>query len=105
MKNLSEEELATLTAERELHLRKADAFFDLKRRYKAKAEVGEIECVTFDFMQNLPLPYIPSNSAFYAHQLWYYVFGIHNFESEKATIYTYHEGIAKKGSTNVTIHK
>ncbi|KAF2893281.1 hypothetical protein ILUMI_12890 [Ignelater luminosus] len=51
MKNLS----ATLTAKRKLHLRKADAFFDLKRRYKANAKAGEIECLTFDFMQNLPI--------------------------------------------------
>ncbi|KAF2893539.1 hypothetical protein ILUMI_12634 [Ignelater luminosus] len=84
-------ELATLTAERELHLRKADAFFDLKKRYKAKAEAGETEYLTFDFMQNLPLPYIPSNPAFYACQLWYFVFGIHNLVSKEATIYTYHE--------------
>ncbi|KAF2890202.1 hypothetical protein ILUMI_15971 [Ignelater luminosus] len=92
-----EEELPTLTAEKELHLSKADAFFDLKRRYKAKAEAGEIECLTFDFVQNLPLPYIPSNPAFYARQLWYYVFGIHNLGRKEATIYTYHQGIAKKG--------
>ncbi|KAF2883760.1 hypothetical protein ILUMI_22424 [Ignelater luminosus] len=94
--------LTTLTAEKELHLRKADAFFDLKRRYKAKAETGEIECLTLDFMQNLPLPYDPSNLAFYARQLWYYVFGIHNLGSKEATIYTYHEGIAKKESNVVT---
>ncbi|KAF2890228.1 hypothetical protein ILUMI_15945, partial [Ignelater luminosus] len=94
--------LTTLTAEKELHLRKADAFFDLKRRYKAKAEAGEIECLTLDFMQNLPLPYNPSNLAFYARQLWYYVFGIHNLGSKEATIYTYHEGIAKKESNDVT---
>ncbi|KAF2904081.1 hypothetical protein ILUMI_02098 [Ignelater luminosus] len=89
-KNLSEEELATLTAEGELHLRKADAFFDLKTRYKAKVEAGKIECLTFDFMQNLPLPYIPSNPAIYACQLWYYVLGIHNLGSKEVTIYTYH---------------
>ncbi|KAF2889159.1 hypothetical protein ILUMI_17014 [Ignelater luminosus] len=63
-KNLSEEELPTLTAKRELHLRKADAFFDLKRRFSAKDEAGEIECLTFDFMQNLPFPCISSNPAF-----------------------------------------
>ncbi|KAF2893422.1 hypothetical protein ILUMI_12750, partial [Ignelater luminosus] len=96
-KNLSEEELVTLTAEKELHLRKADAFFNLKRRFRAKAEAGEFECLTFNFVQNLPLPYIPSNPAFYARQLWYYVFEIHNLGSKEATIYTYHEGIAKKG--------
>ncbi|KAF2891739.1 hypothetical protein ILUMI_14434 [Ignelater luminosus] len=65
-KSLSEEELSILTAQRELRLRKADAFFDLKRGYKAKAEPGEIECLMFDFMQNLPFPHIPSNPAFYA---------------------------------------
>nr|XP_022906884.1 uncharacterized protein LOC111418579 [Onthophagus taurus] len=101
-KTLTAEELTKLTTERELHLRKADAFFELRRKYKAQAEAGEIECLSFDFMQNLPMPYIPSNPVFYARQLWYYLFGIHNLGSKKVTMYTYHEGVGKKGSNDMT---
>lgn len=32
-------------AKRKLHLRKAEAFFEAKRRYKMKAKAGEIVCI------------------------------------------------------------
>lgn len=96
------EELNSVTAQKELHLRKAETFFALRRKYKTKAQAGEVECLTFDYMQNLPLPHIPTNPVFYARQLWYYVFGVHNLATNEATIYTYHEGVAKKGCNDVT---
>lgn len=101
-KTLTGEERDSVMAQKELHHRKADAFFALRRKYKAKAQAGEVECLTFDYMQNLPLPHIPTNPVFYARQLWYYVFGIHNVATNEATIYTYHEGVAKKGCNDVT---
>nr|CAI5867266.1 unnamed protein product [Callosobruchus analis] len=65
-KSLSEDELQQVNVQKELHLRKAEAFFTLRRNYKAKAQAGEVECVTFDYMQNLPLPHIRTNPIFYA---------------------------------------
>lgn len=53
-------------------------------------------------MQNLPLPHIPSNPVFFSRQLWYYAFGIHDFETNAATMYSYHEGQARKGTNEVT---
>lgn len=100
--DLEPEEKVSIEREKELHLRKAEAFFDLKRKYKQKAKAGEIMCISFDFMQNLPLPHIPSNPVFYCRQLWYYVFGIHDLGTDEATMYTYLEGEGRKGSNDVT---
>lgn len=99
---LNAEERTKLNVEKELHLRKAEAFFELKRQYKIKAKAGEVMCISFDFMQNLPLPHIPSNPVFYSRQLWYNVFGIHDLGNDEAFMYTYLETEAKKGSNEVT---
>lgn len=64
-KELIGEERKNVEAQKELHLRKAQAFFDLRRKYRTKALAGEVECLTFDFMQNLPLPHIPTNPVFF----------------------------------------
>lgn len=79
---------ATLKAQKELHLRKAKAFYDLKKKWKAKAKAGEAMVVCFDYMQNLPLPHIRDNLAFRCRQLWYYVFGIHNLADDQCTSIT-----------------
>lgn len=99
--NISDAEKVQLTMEKEIHLRKAEAFFTLKKRYQTQAKAGEIDCISFDFMQNLPLPHIPSNPVFYSRQLWYHVFGIHNLGTDEAHIYTYTEGQARKGANDV----
>lgn len=91
-----------LTIEKKLHLRKAEAFYNLKRVWKAKAKKGEAMVVCFDFMQNLPLPHVRDNLTFRCRQLWYYVFGIHSLADDSASMFTYHEGIAKKGQNEVT---
>lgn len=101
-KDISEADAASCKIQKELHLRKAKAFHAKKRSYKEQARAGDITCITFDFMQNLPLPHIPSNPVFFARQIWYYVFGIHDLGSNEATMYTYTEDEAKKGSIDVT---
>ncbi|CAH1958008.1 unnamed protein product [Acanthoscelides obtectus] len=98
----NDESRAPLLAEKELHLRKAKAFYDLKKKWQEKARNGEAMVVCFDFMQNLPLPHIRDNLAFRCRQLWYYVFGVHNLKDDSATMYTYDETIAKKGQNEVT---
>ncbi|KAI4454181.1 dna-directed rna polymerases i ii and iii subunit rpabc2 [Holotrichia oblita] len=99
--SVTEEEKAEIRIRKELHQRKAEAFHRLKRQYKATAQTGEITCLTFDFMQNLPLPHIPTNPVFFSRQLWYNVFGIHNMGTSDVSIYTYHEGEFKKGASDV----
>jgi hypothetical protein len=101
-KDITDEEKDRLLTQKELHLRKSEAFRAIKKNYKAKAQAGEVLCFTFDFMQNLPLPHIPTNPVFFSRQLWYYIFGIHDLATNEAAMYTYHEGQAKKGANEVT---
>nr|CAI5821172.1 unnamed protein product [Callosobruchus analis] len=93
---------STTAAERELHLRKAQAFYDLNKSWTVKAQSGQAMVICFDFMQNLPLPHIRDNLAFRCRQLWHYVFGVHNLADDKASMYGYTENIAKKGQNEVT---
>jgi hypothetical protein len=44
---------------------------------------GDVVAITFDFMQNLPLPHIPVEDIFYLRQRWVYTVGIHNLKTSK----------------------
>lgn len=90
-----------LITEKNLHLAKADKFYELKRMYKRKAQMGEVTCLSFDFMQNLPLPHIRTSDVFFASQLWYYVFGVHDIGANLVTMYVYDEMTARKGQNDV----
>lgn len=85
-----------------LHLKKADTFVKLKKQWKQKSREGSATVLSFDYMQNLPLPHIQTNTVFYCRQLWLYVFGVHNLSDDSASMYLYHEGIGKKGQNDVT---
>lgn len=53
-------------------------------------------------MQNLPMPHIKTGDVFYARQMWYYVFGIHDLADDSASAYVYPETVGKKGASDVT---
>lgn len=55
----------------------------------------ETVVICFDYMQNLPLPNIPVQEVFYMRQLWLNVICVHDMKTNKASMYTYHEGEAK----------
>lgn len=93
-----------LQVEKEIHLRKAEAFYALKRKWKQDSRLNKATVISFDYMQNLPLPHIRTNTVFYARQLWYYVFGIHDLSDDSASMYVYDESIGKKGQNDVTSH-
>lgn len=57
--------------------------------------------LSFDYMQNLPLPKIPVQEVFYMRQLWLNVFCVHNMKTKKAKMYIYHEGEANKSPEEV----
>lgn len=52
-------------------------------------------------MQNLQLPHIPVQETFYLRQLCVYVFCLYDIKKNKAKLYIYHEGQAKKGPDDV----
>ncbi|CAG4917086.1 unnamed protein product [Colias eurytheme] len=99
---LDESEKNKIITEKNLHLLKAEKFYELKRLWKQRAREGQVTVISFDFMQNLPLPHIPTNTVFYCRQLWYYVFGLHDLSNDDASLYCYHEGVGKKGQNDVT---
>lgn len=85
-----------------IHKRRASKFYaKMKESEKAGGENNGIVALTFDFMQNLPLPQIPVQELFYLRQLWVYVFCVHNLHTRKSVFYVYDERTAKKGANEV----
>ena len=60
-----------------------------------------VDMVPFDFMQNLPTPTLNHNDVFYKHQLWTYVFGIHDTVVDCGYMYMWDETVARRGSSEV----
>lgn len=52
--------------EKQLHLKQANKFHELKKMYSVRARTGKVDMLSFDYMQNLPLPHIPTGDVFYA---------------------------------------
>ena len=90
-------DIGKIAQERELHLRKAERFYDIKKSARQKAaKDNEFEAVTADFQKNLPLLNISTNDVYYKRQLSFFSFNIHILGSKKSIFYTYDESIAKK---------
>lgn len=89
-------------AELFIHKRRAKNFYskldEVQKLCKERPEVGGI---TFDFIQNLPLPNIPVQEIFYFRQLWVYAFEVHNLKDNSGHFYAYREGEARKGPDEV----
>lgn len=89
-------------AELTVHKRRSKKFHnkisEIQELCKSRDDVAAL---TFDFMQNLPLPNIPIQEIFYLRQLWVNCFGIKNLKTGKSVFYVYHEGIANKGSNEI----
>ena len=91
-----------LCSQKEDHLRRAENFYSSLRTNTHLAKLNpHIATVTFDFQQNLPLPHIPVGEVFYMHQLWLYVFGVHECGANRTVMYCWPEFIAAKGSSEV----
>nr|CAH7737617.1 unnamed protein product [Callosobruchus chinensis] len=93
----------SLEVEKDLHLRKAEWFYkDLKEKTSLAKAKPNVEVITFDFQQNLPLPVSPSGEVFYKIQLWVYNFCIHVGSSGKSYCYVYDETVGGKGQNEVS---
>lgn len=100
--SLDESERKELELERQNHVVKADLFFkELKEKTALCKHNDEVEVLTFDFQQNLPLPKVPVGEAFYKRQLWTYNFCIHSGKTNKAHFYLYDETTARKSPNEV----
>ena len=93
---------ATLEAEKQLHLRKAERFYTSMQEHSAlAARDPTVATLAFDFEQNLPVPVLPVGELFYARQLWLYNFGIHDCGTNTGTMYCWDETTSKRGSNEV----
>lgn len=89
-------------AELLVHKRRAKKFYtQMQAVTKMCTERNDVIGISFDYMQNLPLPNIPVQEMFYYRQLWVYAFQIHNLKNNTGHFYTYHEGQAHKGPDEV----
>lgn len=96
------QEVKKLKREKELHLRKAQAFYDKKRNARKKArKEKEFECIAMDYQKNISLPNITTNDVYYKRQLSMFSFNIHVLSNAQSFFYTYPEYIAKKGANEV----
>ncbi|KAJ8883576.1 hypothetical protein PR048_015420 [Dryococelus australis] len=98
----TQEESCILEKEKTLHLKRADAYRAAKKKYTLRVKQGSIHFLSFDYMQNLPLPHITINVVFCSRQLWYNIFGVHNLGDDSVTMYSYCEHEGKKGPNEVT---
>lgn len=95
-------ELKNATTLNQLHLKKANTFYDRKRQAKKKAMKNvEFAAIVMDYQKNLPLPNISTNDVYYKRQLSFYSFNIHVLSTREAIFYTYDQTIARKGSDEV----
>jgi len=85
-----------------IHNMRAKKFYrKLDSVTKVCKEDKTVAAVSFDFMQNLPLPNIPVQEVFYFRQLWVNTFGIHNLGTDDVRLYVYHEGQGRKSPDEV----
>jgi hypothetical protein len=101
-KNLNDNAKRVVAAELMVRKRRAKKFYTkLKQIKQLCSERADMAAITFDYIQNLPLPHIPVQEIFYFRQLWVYAFEVHNIKDNTGHFYTYHEGQARKGPDEV----
>lgn len=102
LKQQLDKKLRSLKADKELHLRRAQTFYDKKRLCKQRcAKYKEEEAIAMDFQRNVPVPNIASNMVYYKRQLTVHLFNIHVLASGESIFYCYDETVAKKGADEV----
>ncbi len=96
------EEKKKLERAYELHKRRAKRFTQLLS--EARNDKRTL-AVTFDLMQNQPLPRVAVTEAYYKRQLWLYTLGIvidrKNSKQKDAKLYTWMEHESGKGSNEI----
>lgn len=80
-------------AELMVHKRRAKRFYNKLNEIKELSKSRpDVMAIAFDYMQNLPLPFLPVQEMFYLRKLWLYVFNVYDIKNDKAYFYTYTEG-------------
>lgn len=88
-----------LNVQKEVHLRKAQAFYNDLKEKTEMAQIDEtVETICFDYQQNLPVPVLTTGEIFYARQIWVYNQLFYSCSNNKSVSYMFDETVAKKGS-------
>ena len=99
---ISEEDREEIQKELADHQEKASQGYQLLRDdTKASKSTENHVLLTFDLMQNLPVPTLTHGAMFYSRQLWVYNFGIHNATTSTASMYMWNEAIAGRGADEI----
>lgn len=98
--NNNESLLKQLTLQKELHLRKAQNFFDNMKDKKDNPKQDEL-VICFDFQKNLPLPVTNIGDEYYLRQLWLHNFGINDIVTNQASMFLFTENFCSKGPNEV----
>lgn len=89
-------------AEKIIHTRRSKKFYSKIQQISDMCNKNDnIIGLSFDFMQNLPIPQLPVQDIFYLRQLWINCFGVYNMKTKKSTFFLYHEGEGWKGVNEV----
>lgn len=97
------EKKAALEAQKQLHRKRKNAFFELVREKRP-----DMVTLCFDCEKNLPLPKIPDSITYYSRQLYLYNFtiteGCSKYVLNKETVwcYTWMEDEFQKGSNEIS---
>lgn len=97
------EEKIKLKNTKELHLRKAEKGYALKRESKEIARNDPTKrTLVFDLQQCLPTPYLKCKQIYYARQLYVYNFTINDPNSDSKHCYTWGEEEGARGSNEMS---
>ncbi|KAJ1519809.1 hypothetical protein ONE63_005062 [Megalurothrips usitatus] len=98
----TETEKIKLKEKHELHLRKADAAYQLKREMKSAAKDSEsVRRLIFDLEQVFSTPSVTCGKAYYLRQLSVYNLTIVDSKTNVTSNYMWHKGEAGRGATEI----
>lgn len=94
-----QDKVRALEAEKLLHLRKAQHFYDVLKDVTQEAKNDPtIEGLCFDYQQNLPVPVLTTGELFYLRQVWVYNIGFYSCKTGCSKMYMFDETTGRKGS-------
>ncbi len=92
---------ATISAEHEVHLRKADA-----ARHSLNSEKNQLDdshdAITFDLQKVMSFPRLSTNEVYYCRQLSVFNLGIHRLKTGDGIMHVWPESVASRGPDEIS---
>ena len=91
-------------AEKELHLRKAEAAKEGYSKDCSNArEDSDVTTFCFDIQKTLPTPVLTTGLVYYKRQMWTYNMGIHDAKTNQGHMYCWNESQGSRGPNEVDL--